>query len=91
MSSGADDPNLLQTLLAGVAAAGSACAAALFGVTNYRIGKLEGRMDTKADKSSVATHRDDVNNIWGELRELRQDMNDKHIQLLNAISNNRHP
>jgi len=81
----AEDLNVWQTLLSGAGAVIATLTGGLWIVQSNRLEKCEDKLDGKVDAINCTRHQDSQNAIWTELRSLRQDVNDKHIELIQLI------
>lgn len=61
----------------------------IFNRQDKRMDALEAQMSDKAEKDEVNRQRDTQAKIFDQLTELRQDVNDKHAELLKAIYESR--
>lgn len=61
----------------------------IFNKQDKRMDALEGAMKTKADQTEMDRQRGHVERIFEKLEEVRQDVNDKHAELLKAIYESR--
>lgn len=46
---------------------------------------LESAIKEKADKEELDRQRDNISKIFDELRDMRQEINDKHLDVINTI------
>lgn len=57
----------------------------IFNKQDKRMDALEAAMQTKANQTEMDRQRDHVEKIFEKIEEVRQDVNDKHAELLKAI------
>lgn len=57
----------------------------IFNRQDKRMDILESAMKDKADKVELDRQRDNISKIFDEIKDLRQEINDKHLDIINTI------
>lgn len=57
----------------------------IFNRQDKRMDSLEGAMKDKADKDELDRQRDNISKIFDEIRDMRQEINDRHLAIINTI------
>lgn len=57
----------------------------IFNRQDKRMDNIEGAMKDKADKAELERQRDNISKIFDEIRDMRQEINDKHLAIINTI------